>query len=228
MSVLNRLLRSPADIAEACREDRGVREIAVASILSLAAGAAVFGGVLGSYRGGAQIAYAAIKLPLALLATLALCVPAFHGLAAGLGRPFPMRVILALALASAGRAALVLLSLSPVLWLLFDLGLGYHAAALSAALAYGLAGVAALGVLLRGLGEGKHRGLTALAFGVVFFAVGGQASWILRPYLVRPRSVGVPFVRAREGSFADAIYMSSRSARGVYDAASQVDVRSEP
>jgi hypothetical protein len=50
----------------------------------------------------------------------------------------------------------------------------------------------------------------------VFFAVGGQTSWILRPYLVRPRTEQVPFVRAREGSFADALLMSSRSARGIY------------
>jgi hypothetical protein len=217
MSVLNRLLRAPADVAAACREDRGAREIAAASIACLAIGAAVFGGTLGSFRGGVQILYAGLKLPVALLATLAVCAPAFHGLAAGLGRPLPMRVLLALTLAAAGRAALVLLALAPGLWLLFDLGIGYHAAALAAALAYALAGVAALGILLRGLGDAPHRGLTALAFGVVFFAVAGQASWILRPYLVRPRATTVPFLREREGSFADAVYRSSRSARGVYD-----------
>ena len=217
MSVLNRLLRAPAEVAAACREDRDVREIAAASIASLALGAAVFGGTIGSFRGGVQILYAGLKLPIALLATLAVCAPAFHGLAAGLGRPMPMRVLLALTLASAGRAALVLLALAPGLWLLLDLGVGYHAAALAAALAYGLAGVAALGILLRGLGDAPHRGITALAFGLVFFAVAGQASWILRPYLVRPRTTGVPFVRAREGSFADSLYLSSRSARGVYD-----------
>jgi hypothetical protein len=216
-SVLNRLLRAPGEVASACREDRGVREIAGASLLSVALGAAVFGGTIGSFRGGAQILFAGFKLPLALLVTLAICAPAFHALAAGFGRVFPMRTILALALASAGRAALVLVALSPVLWLLFGLGLGYHAAALAAALAYAVAGAAALGVLLRGLGEGKHRGLTALAFALVFFAVGGQASWILRPYLVRPRATSIPFLRAREGSFADAIYLSSRSARGIYD-----------
>src|SRR6185369_10411975 len=53
--VLSRLLRSPGDIAACCREDRETRAIAVTSLAALAVGAAVFGGVIGSFRGGAQI-----------------------------------------------------------------------------------------------------------------------------------------------------------------------------
>ncbi len=215
--VLRRLLRSPADIAACCREDRDTRAIAVTSLIAVVLGAAAFGGVIGSFRGGAQIAYAAVKIPLALVATLAVCAPAFHALAAGLGRAWPMRSIIALALAAAGRSSLVLLALSPALWLLFDVGLDYHAAALAAALAYAIAGLAAIGILVRGLGEGPGRGLTAALFFGVFFAVGGQSSWILRPYLVRPRTENVPFLRAREGGFADSLRRSSRSAAGVYD-----------
>lgn len=224
--VLNRLLRAPGEIAAACREDRDVRAIAATSLAALALGAAVFGGVIGSFRGGLQIVYAAVKVPIALLVTLALCVPAFHAIAAALGRAFPMRTIVALALAAAGRAALVLLAVSPMLWLVFDRGLGYHEAALASALAYAAAGAAAFSVLVRGLGEGPGRLLTAAAFAAIFFAVGGQTSWILRPYLIRPRTWAaashhvqrIPFVRAYEGSFADSIYQSSRSARGIYDA----------
>lgn len=233
-AVLNRLLRSPEEIAAACREDREVREIAATSLVALAVGSAVFGGVIGSFRGGLQIAYAAVKVPLAMMATLALCVPAFHAIAAGLGRAFPIRTIVALALAAAGRASLVLLAIAPLLWLSFDRGLGYHSAALVSALAYAAAGAAAFSVLVRGLGEGNNRMLTAIAFAAVFFAVGGQTSWILRPYLIRPRTWAaasqhvqkIPFLRAYEGSFADSIYLSSRSARGVYDRSDDdIDVR---
>ena len=181
------------------------------------AGLGFIGGVIGSFRGGIQIFYGAVKVPLAMLITLAICAPAFHALAAGLGRAWPMRSIIALTLAAAGRASLVLLAVSPALWLLFDLGLGYHMAALTAAFAYAVAGCAAVGILLRGLGPEAGRLLTAFAFVSVFFAVGGQTSWILRPYLVRPRTEAIPFLRAREGSFADSLLMSSRSARGIYD-----------
>jgi hypothetical protein len=216
-SVLGRLLRTPSDIAAACREDRDTRAIVITSLIAVLAGAAAFGGVIGSFRGGIQIAYGAIKIPLAMLLTLAICAPAFHALAAGLGQAWPMRSIIALALAAAGRSSLVLLAVSPAVWLLFDLGISYHAAALAAAFAYAVAGGAAVGILIRGLGGQTGRSLTAFAFVGVFFAVGGQTSWILRPYLVRPRTEAIPFVRAREGSFADSLLMSSRSARGVYD-----------
>jgi hypothetical protein len=226
-AILNRLLRAPGEIAEDCREDRDLRAIAVTSLIAVALGAAAFGGVIGSFRGGIQILYAGVKLPAALLLTLAICAPAFHALAATLGRAFPMRSIIALALASAGRAALVLLALSPLVWIVLDRGLGYHEAALVCAAAYAVAGAAALGVILRGLGEGSGRLLTALAFAGVFFAVTGQTGWIFRPYLVRPRTWtasgghmrSVPFLRAYEGSFADSLYLSSRSARGIYDEA---------
>ncbi|APR83501.1 Hypothetical protein A7982_08850 [Minicystis rosea] len=224
--VLNRLLRAPDEIAAACREDRDIRAIAATSLAALVVGSAVFGGVIGSFRGGLQIVYAAIKVPLAMTATLALCVPAFHAIAAGLGRAFPIRTIVALALAAAGRAALVLLALAPVLWLCFDRGLGYHGATLASAVAYAAGGAAAFSVMLRGLGGGQGRLVTALAFAALFFAVGGQTSWILRPYLIRPRTWAaasqhvqkIPFLRAYEGSFVDSIYQSSRSARDVYDA----------
>lgn len=221
MTALTDLLRSPARVAERCREDRDVRELALVSLGAIVLGAAVFGAAAGSFRGGAQIALAAAKIPLALVATLAIAAPTFHALAAALGRPWPMRTVVALALAAAGRSALVLLALSPILWLVMGSGLGYHQAVLACVAAYAVAGSAALGILVRGLGAGAGRVLTLGAFVAVFFAVGGQTAWTLRPYLGRPKTTDVPVMRAREGSFADAVYRSSRSAVGVYDEAKQ-------
>lgn len=215
------LLRDPKEVARRCLEEEGLRPLALGSIASLVLGAAVFGGVVGSFRGGEQILYAAVKVPLAMLGALVICVPAFHAIAATLGRAWPLRTVIALTMASAGRAALVLLAFAPMLWLGYDLGLGYHAAVLAAAGAYALAGLAALGVLLRGLGRQKHAVATALAFAAVFLAAGGQTSWSLRPYLVRPQTEEAPFVRSVEGGFADAIYRSTRSSIGIYDRAAQ-------
>ena len=202
-ATLNSLLRTPSAIAGLCYDACHVRTIALSSLLAIVVGAGVFGGVIGSYRGGTQIVYAAVKLPLGLLLTLALSAPGLHGLAAGFGHFVPPRAALALALASAGRAALVLLALAPAVWLLFDLGASYHLAALGAAVADSVAGLAGLSVIVAGLGKGRGRMLTTLSFAVLFFAVGGQTSWMLRPYLVRPRTLNVPFLRAREGSFVD-------------------------
>ncbi|MDI1428867.1 hypothetical protein [Polyangium sorediatum] len=228
-TVLARLLRAPGDIARACRDDDPeVRAIAATSLASIALGAAAFGGVLGSFRGGAQIFYGAAKVPLAVLATLALSVPAFHALAAVLGRPWPMRSIVALALASAGRSSLVLLAFAPALWLMLDLGMGYHTAAIVASCAYAVAGFAALSLLVRGLGDGKGRITTAIAFIGVFFAVGGQTAWILRPYLVRPRATNIPFLREREGSFAEAVLTSLTSAAIYSDRPYRIDAPPAP
>jgi hypothetical protein len=229
--VLARLLRSPGDVARACRDDEPeVRTIASFSLASTILGAAAFGGVVGSFRGGHQIIYGAAKVPLAVLATLCLAAPAFHALAAVLGRPWPMRSIIALALAAAGRSSLVLLAFAPALWLVYDFGMGYHTAALCASAAYAIAGFAALSVLVRGLGEGPGRITTALAFMAVFFMVGGQTAWILRPYLVRPRTTSIPFLRDREGSFVESVLTSlssanGRYARNPYDYESSNDVR---
>ena len=71
-AVLSRLLRAPGEIAASCREDRDIRAISLTSLAAIALGAAAFGGVLGSFRGGAQIVYAAVKVPLSVMATLAL------------------------------------------------------------------------------------------------------------------------------------------------------------
>jgi len=211
------LLRAPGEVARACRDDdEEVRTIASFSLASTILGAAAFGGVVGSFRGGHQIVYGAAKVPIAILATLCLAAPAFHAIAAVLGRPWPMRSIIALALAAAGRSSLVLLAFAPALWLVYDFGMGYHTAALFASAAYAIAGLAALSVLVRGLGDGPGRITTALAFMAVFFMVGGQTAWILRPYLVRPRTTNIPFLRDREGSFIESVLMSLSSANGHY------------
>ncbi|MGE0787989.1 MAG: hypothetical protein AB7S26_20105 [Sandaracinaceae bacterium] len=219
LSPLALLLRRPREVVRRCLEEEGLRPLALGSLAALLVGSTAFGAVVGSFRGGEQIAYAALKVPAALLSALVLCIPAFFALTATLGRPLPMRTVVALTLAASGRAALVLLAFAPILWLALDFGLGYHAAALASTVVYGLAGLAALGVLLRGAGSTKHAILTAGAFVLVFLAAGGQTGWILRPYLVRPQTEDVPLVRSVEGGFADALLRSSRSAVGIYDVA---------
>ncbi len=212
------LLRDPAGVAARCHREERLPSLAAASLAATVAGAAAFGGVLGSFRGGAQIFAGAAKVPLALVATLAIAVPAFYVLASALGRMWSMRTVVALALSAAGRSSLVLLAAAPALWLAVSSGLSYHAAAVVASLAYALGGLAALSILLRGLDGGASKLPTALAFVAVFFAIGGQTAWILRPYLGRPTLATVPFIRASEGSFADAVVKSARSAVGIYDA----------
>jgi hypothetical protein len=221
LGVVTELLREPSSVAERCERPEGLRELSLSSLACLLFGAAAFGAVIGSFRGGLQIGFSAVKLPLALLSTLVVSVPAFFALTVGFGGSARFRTVASLSLAASARGALVLLGCAPVLWLAVDRGLGYHASVLLATIVYLASGIAALGIVLRGLGGFTSRAVvTAAACGLVFFGVLGQTAWMLRPFFGRPSQHAVPFVRAREGTFADAIVKSGRSAVGIYDRSS--------
>ena len=214
--VLNELLRSPRAVAERSRTGGDLRPLFVASLAALVFGAGVFGATLATSRGGLQLLYSGVKLPLALLATLLLVLPALHGIAAGLGRPIGLSPLVALVLAAAARGALVLVAFSPVIWLCFDRGLAYHPGVLLAAACYGLAGLAALQLLFCGLGSDARGLLIVGLFGLVLCATGGQTAWLLRPFLGRPSARHLPFLRARESSFVDSVQQTVLSSLGRY------------
>lgn len=209
--LLNRILRAPADVAKQCRSDRDVASIARTAIITLALAATAFGAAIGSWKGGKQIAFAALKLPIGVLGTLALAAPAFYVLAAAFGRPWPLRPVLSLMLAAGARFSLVLLALTPPLWLTIDFGAPYDVIKLAATLAYGLAGLAGLEVIVRGLGDGAGKRMTILLFVGVFMLIGAQSAWVLRPYLGSPGDPDVAlFTRAREGGLVVQLVKSVR------------------
>jgi hypothetical protein len=218
VQVLERLLRSPSQIAKHCAADEDPRALFLASLCATLLGAAAFGGVLATSRGGLQLLYSATKVPLALVITLVLVVPALHGLAASLGQPLRLSAVVSLALAATGRAALVLLALSPVVWLALDRGIGYHSSVLLAAACYALAGLSALGLLWHGVGKSLRGAFVIACFGLVLVPTGAQTAWLLRPFIGRPAQARVPFLRHRESSFADAMYLSALSSQGIYRA----------
>lgn len=209
IDVLNRILRSPENVAEDCRAERDLTTLARAAIVTLVACAATFGATIGSWRGGRQIAFAALKMPFVLLGTLALAAPAFYALAAIFGRPWSLRSILSLSLASGARFSLVLLALTPPLWLTIDFGASYHAVKLCATVAYALAGLGGLSILVRGLGHGEgKRLLTGLVVGI-FLLIGAQNAWVLRPYLAIEDEVTL-FTSKREGGLVVQLLESAR------------------
>jgi hypothetical protein len=209
VALMNRLLRAPAEVAADCREDRDLPRLAANAIAVIAAGALLFGAAAGSWRGGPQIAYAAIKLAIVTVGTLALCVPAFYAIAAVFGRPWSLRSAVSVMLVAGARFSLVLVAATPVVWLTVNLGASYDVVKLLAALAYSLAGLAALGLLLRGLGRGPGRIATVVTFLGVFLVIGGQTAWILRPYIGTPGREEVTFfTREREGGLAYQLLVS--------------------
>ncbi len=195
-----------------------VTDIIRTMTLTIAIAMAIVGAALGSFRGEVQIAYAAIKLPLVLLGTAALSAPALTAIGAALGRRAKLAHDLALVMSALAFGALVLAAFTPILMLGRALDVSYHKMIVMVVCMFGLAGIASLQMIVHALAIEKGPGWRSAVAGlcIVFVAIGGQLAWALRPYLVRPRSPEIVFVRDLEGSLFDAAIGAIRSAGGIY------------
>jgi hypothetical protein len=220
MKTLLLICSNPTKTAEMCLNESEADEIVRSSLGIILGCTGLFGIVLGSARNFSQALASGVKLPLAWVITLAVCAPAFYGLAAVFGRGIRLRALITLILAAAARASLVLFALLPVLWLAVDLfggnGSGYHRLTMSAALIYGCAGVAGLGIMWRALGVSLKTVPLLLGFLGTFCLVAGQTAWSLRPFVGRPSETTTPWFRAPESTFLEAISTGSDSAREIY------------
>ena len=182
-------------------------------VATIAVAMAVVGAALGSYRGGAQIAFAAIKLPLVLLGTAALSAPALSAIGAALGRKPRVAIDLALVMTALAYGALLLAACTPLVLLAKAMELPYHRTILCTVVMFAIAGLCALRVIGRAF-AGRAAEIAGMC--VVFTLVGGQLSWMLRPYLLRPRADEIVFVRGVDGSLVDAVAHTVESSRGMY------------
>ena len=216
--LVDQLLRDRSAVLERVRTGGELAELVKTMVVTIVVGAALAGGAMGSFRGGAQIAYAAIKLPMAVLLTAVLCAPALAALGFALGRPASLVRDLALVVTALATGTLVLVALTPVLLVARAVDFDYHASILLTVGVCGVAGAAALAVLVLGVQRASARdvGIMVGAFVILFACVGAQVAWTLRPWLVRPRTPEAPFVREVEGSLYDAVLDTVRSARGDY------------
>lgn len=215
-TLLDELLRRPASIAQAAKSGLPPRGVFLAALIAILLGAGTFGAALASSRGGIQLLYSTVKLPVVSLVTLMVVTPALAAVTTALRRPLTLAGASVLMLAAAGRAALVLLALAPVVWLAFDSGVAYHRGILVACACYGLAGLEALRMLRLALGK-DLRSFAIISFvGLVLLPAGGQTAWLLRPYVGRPSQSEVPFLRGRESSFNESVHQSIFSSAEIY------------
>jgi hypothetical protein len=86
LGLIDQLLRDRDGMIARIRKGAELATIMRTMIATIAICCAMVGAALGSYRGGVQIGYAAIKLPLVLLGTAALSAPALTAIGAACGR----------------------------------------------------------------------------------------------------------------------------------------------
>ncbi len=211
-----RLLREPTALGRG--EPRGALETHGPVLLAITiVSAAVFGGVVGTYRGGIQLLYAAVKLPLLWMLPLLVALPAIRAMHRLCGIGVSYGAVALAMLVGTARAALVLAVASPVLWLMYSVHVDYHVAVLAlcgALVAAGGIGLATVARILPGAGGAKTLAtmLAVAAVGVVF----AQSGWVLRPFVARPRAE-VAFLRPVESNVFASMAASWRSAQGRYD-----------
>lgn len=217
LGVVDQLLRDSGTFLDQIEQTDDLARIAKTLIVTIVLSCAAFGAAIGTLRMGLQPLFAAVKLPLVVLFTAGLTVPAFSALTKATTGAASIRRDVLLVLSSLALTSMVLAALAPVVLLGVMVDARYHALILLVVGCCGVAGLAGLVFFLRGVSRRSVRvpklaTLTALG---VFALVGSQMAWTLRPFVARPRAA-VELVRPIEGSFMDAVATSMRSARGIY------------
>ena len=218
MTLIDGLLRDRRGLLARIESGQGLMAVAKVMMLTITVSAAIYGICLGHYRGGVQMFFAGIKLPMVVLLTAGVCTPTFAALSRVMAGETNLRQDFALILSSLALGSLLILASAPVLLLAIAIKVPYH---LLIELVAGSCAVGGLGgyvLFATGLKRRKVPGRFTIALILLgtFATVGSQMAWVLRPYLVRPRTVEVPFVRSIEGSFGSAVVRSLDSARGRY------------
>lgn len=224
---VDQLLKNPAAVRAAIESRTALGARTRTYVQVLVACTAVFGASLGFYRGGIQILFAAIKLPIVTLLMLAVVAPLLYALNRAFERPADMARDVAQLVASLARGALVLAAELPLIWAAHAVGADYHRLILLAVLSCSVAGIVSFWFLWNAISVTKlGRVLVALMVLATMGVVGAQASWVFRPFLVQPHATSVAFMHSLEGSFSEAIGDSLSAAQRRYRDASRYQSRS--
>lgn len=216
LALCGLMLRAPRALVDLGGDREMLGRLAPRMLLIIVCSALVFGAVAGSYRGGVQIAYAAVKMPFLFLVPLLVALPAFGALMRIFDRPLGLVRLGFAGLVGMARTALVSAAAAPVLWLCYSLSPGYHlATALLAATLLG-AGVAALPALFSAIADIDARARAAAALGIVILGLTtAQTGWVLRPFVARPRGE-VALLRPVEGDAIGSLVRVPLAAADVY------------
>ena len=193
-------------------------------VLTIAAGCALYGGVVGLWRAPLQAVYTAVKMPLLIFLTCGGNALLNGLLAQVFGSGLSFRQTSLAILMSFTIAALVLAALSPVAFFIYlntpalasaARGKGHSLTLLCDVLFIAYAGVVANRRLLRLL---ERRCETVDAARRVFWSwlagnlfLGAQLSWVLRPFIGTP-GLAIQFLRddPLRGNFYEAVFHALR------------------
>jgi hypothetical protein len=165
--------------------------------------APIYGGFMGSFALDAperllQVLYSAVKLPLLLFATSAVCLPAFFVINTILGLREDWRESLQAILAGQAVLSVVLAALSPLTRFFYFCDASYRGALLFNTAALAVSTAAAQIVMLRYyrvlIRRNQNHRIALGGWLVLYSFVGIQMGWVLRPFVGSP-NMAVTFFR---------------------------------
>ncbi len=184
LSLAADVLRRPLEVVERVAEQPALLPQVLPRLVLLAlVGGGVFGAVTGMYRGGPQVLYAAVKMPLLLLIPPMIVLPAARALVALDGPALSGQRLATACLVGMSRTAMLSVALTPPLWLLYRTDLSHQSALAWMLGSLALVGLPGLITVVRamfpaGSPRGSQLALVAL-LGLVF----AQTGWLLRPFM---------------------------------------------
>ena len=156
-----------------------------------------YGGVMGTFSGllpghHPQLLYSAVKVPMLLLVTFAVCLPSFFVVNTIVGLREDFARALNAVVATQACVTLVLAGLAPVTALFYVSSADYGLAVLFNGIMFGVAALAAQAVVRRYYAalirrSPKHRLMMYLWF-LLYAFVGIQMGWVLRPFIGDPNA----------------------------------------
>ena len=214
LTLVAQVLRAPESLAHATEEEFAARLPLLLAIV--ASGGAIFGAVVGSYRGELQLVYAAVKMPVLLLLPMLIVLPAVRALWQAYGVEVSARQMAMVSLVGAARTAVLAAATAPVIWLMFSVDMDYHQAVMLLAVTLGVVGLPGLSVLRHAVPTGQQPPWIALGAAVALLGlVTMQTGWLLRPFIARPMAE-VAFLRPIEEDVFSSLGATADSARGDY------------
>jgi hypothetical protein len=189
-SVVRFCLVEREELFARIRDGRDLPRLMVGMAGAAAVFSALYGLTVGLYAGGWQVVYNAIKFPLLLLATLALCALALYMLNSLVGARLSLGQTVAVVLSAILVTATLLLSLTPPLGFIMLTSLrDYHLVVLLNLVVVAIAGAGGVGFAFQATAgmhtepELRRRCLGVMrAWMVLYGVVGLQMLWLFRPF----------------------------------------------
>ena len=210
-NILSSFIRRRTEVYENIKGERMLREYFITSTAAIIVFSGLYGAVMGTYAGGLQILYDAVKIPLLLLLSMYISLPTYYILNGVLGGELSLRQLYALFQISIAVMSSMLMAFLPVT-LFFILTtfersfVMYAFNVLLNVLFFGIGGLFALKYLLDGFkyvhGENRSWKPAMLLGSCVLTFVGTQLAWVLRPYF----HLSIDFISRPRGNFYIALF----------------------